>query len=319
MKKPSLLIPILAVVALFAQPVFAEHVHSDGKAVQAVPGETAGTAVKAVDHVSMMQEAMEKMHAQMATINQVKDPKKRLKLLQEHSKSMRDSIKMMREMMGGMTMECPMMGSSHKMGGAMKGECMMGGAMKGECMMGGGMKGECKMGGGMKGECMMGGAMKGECMMAGGMKGECMMGGGMQGGSMAGQAGGNASAAPGTQMTPDKTATADKTATKDGVKHWVCPMHPDVIRDQPGLCPICGMDLVEMDPSGGTAASGHSHMMGGCMKGGGMMGSCMKGGGMKDGCMMNQMMEMSDKHMDMMLMLMEQMIEHNEAAMTARK
>jgi len=53
--------------------------------------------------------------------------------------------------------------------------------------------------------------------------------------------------------------------------------------------------------------------MGGCMMGG------MKGGCMKGGCMMGQMMEMTDQHMDMMLMLMEQMIEHNEAAMATRK
>ncbi len=24
---------------------------------------------------------------------------------------------------------------------------------------------------------------------------------------------------------------------------WICPMHPDVIKDGPGVCPICGMDL----------------------------------------------------------------------------
>lgn len=26
---------------------------------------------------------------------------------------------------------------------------------------------------------------------------------------------------------------------------YTCPMHPDVVRDQPGNCPICGMALVE--------------------------------------------------------------------------
>jgi len=36
-------------------------------------------------------------------------------------------------------------------------------------------------------------------------------------------------------------------------------MHPQVIRDQPGeLCPICGMDLVEMEPAG-VQQPGHSH------------------------------------------------------------
>ena len=28
-----------------------------------------------------------------------------------------------------------------------------------------------------------------------------------------------------------------------GPSEWVCPMHPDVVRDAPGSCPICGMAL----------------------------------------------------------------------------
>ena len=31
-------------------------------------------------------------------------------------------------------------------------------------------------------------------------------------------------------------------------EQWTCPMHPEVIKDQPGACPICGMDLVPMQP-----------------------------------------------------------------------
>jgi len=31
---------------------------------------------------------------------------------------------------------------------------------------------------------------------------------------------------------------------------WTCPMHPQVKRDEPGECPICGMDLVEEEVSG---------------------------------------------------------------------
>jgi Cu2+-exporting ATPase len=27
---------------------------------------------------------------------------------------------------------------------------------------------------------------------------------------------------------------------------YTCPMHPEIIRDEPGDCPICGMDLVRM-------------------------------------------------------------------------
>ena len=28
-------------------------------------------------------------------------------------------------------------------------------------------------------------------------------------------------------------------------KVWVCPMHPEIMQDHPGTCPICGMELVE--------------------------------------------------------------------------
>lgn len=31
---------------------------------------------------------------------------------------------------------------------------------------------------------------------------------------------------------------------------YTCPMHPEIIRDEPGSCPICGMDLVRMPDSG---------------------------------------------------------------------
>ena len=31
-------------------------------------------------------------------------------------------------------------------------------------------------------------------------------------------------------------------------EQWTCPMHPEIIRDEPGACPICGMDLVPMQP-----------------------------------------------------------------------
>jgi P-type Cu+ transporter len=46
---------------------------------------------------------------------------------------------------------------------------------------------------------------------------------------------------------------ADHDHGNTGVKHqdkgsskYTCPMHPEIIRDQPGACPICGMDLVPM-------------------------------------------------------------------------
>ena len=32
---------------------------------------------------------------------------------------------------------------------------------------------------------------------------------------------------------------------------WTCPMHPEIVRDEPGACPICGMALEPMVPSDG--------------------------------------------------------------------
>ena len=70
---------------------------------------------------------------------------------------------------------------------------------------------------------------------------------------------GNASVAPAARSNLDQIAADGKTSAKPAKKLWVCPMHPQVIRDQPGeLCPICGMDLVEMDQLG-TSQPEHSH------------------------------------------------------------
>ncbi len=41
---------------------------------------------------------------------------------------------------------------------------------------------------------------------------------------------------------------ADSTFEADGsaaAQRWTCPMHPEVLSDGPGSCPICGMHLVE--------------------------------------------------------------------------
>lgn len=39
---------------------------------------------------------------------------------------------------------------------------------------------------------------------------------------------------------------------------WTCPMHPEYVSDQPGSCPICGMDLVPVNREGTAAAEGGS-------------------------------------------------------------
>ena len=54
------------------------------------------------------------------------------------------------------------------------------------------------------------------------------------------------------------TSTTKETAVEHAQKHldpnYVCPMHPSIIRDEPGSCPICGMDLVLREQDD-TAAS----------------------------------------------------------------
>jgi len=44
--------------------------------------------------------------------------------------------------------------------------------------------------------------------------------------------------------------------SKKNMKKYTCPMHLQVIKDEPGKCPLCGMDLV---PMGGSKKETHSH------------------------------------------------------------
>jgi heavy metal-binding protein len=45
---------------------------------------------------------------------------------------------------------------------------------------------------------------------------------------------------------PADPAAAPDDVTEDAVV-YTCPMHPDVVSDQPGKCPRCGMNLVKRD------------------------------------------------------------------------
>ena len=53
-----------------------------------------------------------------------------------------------------------------------------------------------------------------------------------------------------SDITPSESlaSASDDSALEHAQKHldpkYVCPMHPQIVRDEEGTCPICGMDLV---------------------------------------------------------------------------
>lgn len=51
------------------------------------------------------------------------------------------------------------------------------------------------------------------------------------------------------EKTKSSTAETATGHVHDVQTKYTCPMHPQIIRDQPGKCPICGMDLVPMSSS----------------------------------------------------------------------
>lgn len=49
-----------------------------------------------------------------------------------------------------------------------------------------------------------------------------------------------------TPATATATTATDSTAAPAGMAtQYTCSMHPEVVADQPGKCPKCGMDLVK--------------------------------------------------------------------------
>ena len=56
----------------------------------------------------------------------------------------------------------------------------------------------------------------------------------------------------GHHSTHELAQTADATL-------WTCPMHPDILLEEPGECPICGMDLVAVEAAEEMPAEAHAH------------------------------------------------------------
>lgn len=68
-------------------------------------------------------------------------------------------------------------------------------------------------------------------------------------------------AAPAPILVAAATAHAqspEAASSEDGEQRYTCPMHPHYISDDPGSCPICGMDLVPMEGGGADAQGGAS-------------------------------------------------------------
>ena len=56
-------------------------------------------------------------------------------------------------------------------------------------------------------------------------------------------------AAPARYLAASPPAAASP--AKAGEVLWTCPMHPQIVRNEPGACPICGMALEPMTPAAG--------------------------------------------------------------------
>jgi Cu+-exporting ATPase len=60
-------------------------------------------------------------------------------------------------------------------------------------------------------------------------------------------------AEPARYLTP--AAPDPSRPSVGGGGRWTCPMHPQIVRNEPGSCPICGMALEPMTPVGGEEAN----------------------------------------------------------------
>ncbi|MEM6455948.1 MAG: efflux RND transporter periplasmic adaptor subunit, partial [Acidobacteriota bacterium] len=61
----------------------------------------------------------------------------------------------------------------------------------------------------------------------------------------------------GLRSGADAATTADEESADPTL--WTCSMHPQVIQDAPGPCPICAMDLTPMPGAGGASHAHRAH------------------------------------------------------------
>ena len=63
----------------------------------------------------------------------------------------------------------------------------------------------------------------------------------------------------GHNVEPPETEKADLNKDAHSFERYTCPMHPQIVQDAPGKCPLCGMTLVSLSkPKDGETHSSHS-------------------------------------------------------------
>ncbi|NNF97731.1 MAG: efflux RND transporter periplasmic adaptor subunit [Halobacteria archaeon] len=64
-----------------------------------------------------------------------------------------------------------------------------------------------------------------------------------------------------TMVSGEKQETAIEHAQKHLDPKYICPMHPQIVRDVPGSCPICGMDLVQVEAEEESSTGGERKIL----------------------------------------------------------